>query len=295
MPAIVYGTRTTKASCQMKVFRSDDIIDIQPGEVPEWGRWAIRVSEGTVTFKVGDQSYRLPGTACSITASDNPRPRSTIHGHQAKPLPWQYRHPVKDLRIRGLAPHLARRTGYFSAASARHGDRSVQHGNHNVQYGNRNSQYGDRNFQYRNRNIQNGNRSIRRDHRSIQDGNRNDRPWRRIQEPVKTFAVPYIAPGLASNNIRRWVEASSHANASNSNSSTPGPVTPTESQYEPMIKADDALFNGHNFPMKVEQGTLEPFRPSYYAEYARFLSCGAAQVSTSGRVDQANLGVKAET
>lgn len=71
----------------MKAFSSHDTIDIQPGEVPEWGRWAIRVSDGTVTFKVGDQSYVLPGTACSITASDDLSPKWTIHSPQTRPLP----------------------------------------------------------------------------------------------------------------------------------------------------------------------------------------------------------------
>ena len=112
---------------------------------------------------------------------------------------------------------------------------------------------------------------------------------------MKNFTVPGIDSGLATQDIKKWAENSSLARASSSNSSTPGPVTPTEPQYEPKIKADEGLFNGHNVPTKVEQGTLDQFRPSYYAEYIRLLSCGAAQVFPSGRVDQANSGVKVET
>jgi len=235
----VSGTKTEKTFCTTKFFRFIDGEEAQPSRKSERAEWTIRVSEGNITIKFRDQIFQIPGTTCSITASDSTCISSSTVIHQFGRPAQQNRPQVKNFRIRGLGRHLAiGRTNYLHASSARNESRNTR------------------------------------------------RRWWRAQEPLKHFAVGRRVLGLAPAAVRQWAEVSSQARASDSDSSTAGPVTPTEPQYELNIKDVEDLLNEYRTTKKSEEDMLEPFHPRHYPEYAHLPSYGAVPALASGPFDQ---------
>ncbi|MCJ1246339.1 hypothetical protein MMC30_003546 [Trapelia coarctata] len=111
---------------------------------------------------------------------------------------------------------------------------------------------------------------------SPKNENRNvQRRWWRPHDPLRNFTVARNTLGLAADVVRRWAEATSQAGTLDSESSTTGPVTPTEPQYETIMKSVEDLLDEYRTPMKTEEGALEPFHPLQSPQYAHLLSYGA--------------------